>query len=590
MSYFLSPLPLALVVAAVLTTAVGVLVWRRRSAPGGSALVALALGVAFWELTSALCLGAPTLAVKVGWAKVQYLAIGEVPVAWFLFCVAYGRRDEWLGRSRVALLSVLPAAALLLAVTNEYHHLIWSRIEPVQDEWGFRAVYHHGAAFWVMVAYNYALLLVGSTMLLRTIVRLPRAYSRQSRFLFLGLCVPWIGNILYLTGVSPLPGLDFTPFGFSFAVVLLSWALARLELLDLVPIARDVVVDRMTDAVLVVDGLGRILDANAAAQRLTPGRTRLIGSRASLLPWPSIAGRIEERQEGSWMLPPSETGELKLEAQLLILHGRRGEPAGWLVLLRDVSAQVEALRLREELIALVSHELRTPLTGIAGALRLIAPQSPDLPPAAERMLQLAVRNTERLLRLITDLLDLERLKADSATVNARAVPVEQLLQAVSEEMHPAAVLAEVELEQESSPLFVRADPDRVVQVLVNLVGNALKFSEPGGRVRLSAREEPDGGSVRLTVQDGGRGIDAEDLQRIFEPFEQAQPADRVARQGSGLGLAISRAIVVRHGGRIWAESTPGVGSSFHFTLPIADAAVTQPPAVREAHLSLRGGA
>jgi signal transduction histidine kinase len=250
---------------------------------------------------------------------------------------------------------------------------------------------------------------------------------------------------------------------------------------------------------------------------------------------------------------------------------------------------VEALRLREELIALVSHELRTPLTGIAGALRLIAPQSPDLPPAAERMLQLAVRNTERLLRLITDLLDLERLKADSATVSARAVPVEQLLHAVSEEMHPAAVLAEVELEQESSPLFVRADPDRVVQVLVNLVGNALKFSEPGGRVRLSAREEPDGGSVRLTIADGGRGIDPDDLQRIFEPFEQAESTDRVARQGSGLGLAISRAIVLRHGGRIWAESTPGVGSSFHFTLPIAEAAASGAPDGVDTHLSLRGG-
>jgi signal transduction histidine kinase len=588
MSYFLSPLPLALVFAAVLTAAVGALVWRRRSAPGGSALVALALGVALWEVTSALCLGASTLSMKIGWAKFQYLAISEVPIAWFLFCVAYSRRDSWFSRGRIALLSALPAAILLLAVTNKQHHLIWTRIDPVQDEWGFRGIYHHGPAFWVMVAYNYALLLAGSTMLLRTIVRLPRAYSRQSRFLFLGLCVPWIGNILYLSGISPLPGLDFTPFGFSFAVLLLSWALARLELLDLVPVARDVVVDRMTDAVLVLDGLGRILDANPAAQRLAAAGAPLIGGRASALPWPSIARRIADRQEGSWALPSPEVGELHLEAQLLSLAGRRGEPAGWLVLLRDISAQAEALRLREELVALVSHELRTPLTAIAGALRLIAPQAPDLKPAAERMLQLAVRNTERLLRLTTDLLDLERLKADSATVNAQVVPVEQLLRTVGDEMHPAAMLAEVELELGSSPVQVWADVDRIVQVLVNLVGNAVKFTEPGGRVRLSAREEPDGRSVRLSVEDSGRGIDPNDLQRIFEPFEQAQPTDRLARQGSGLGLAISRAIVVRHGGRIWVESTPGVGSSFHFTLPLADPSESSPAGL-DARLSLRGG-
>jgi signal transduction histidine kinase len=589
MSYFLTPLPLALVFAAMFTTAVGALAWRRRSAPGGSALVALALGVALWEVTSALCLGAPTLSMKIGWAKVQYLAISGVPIAWFLFCVAYSRRDAWFGRWRLALLSALPAVMVVLAATNEQHHLIWTRIEPVHDGWGFRAIYHHGPAFWVMVAYSYALLLGGSTMLLRTIVRLPRAYARQSRVLFLGLCVPWIGNVLYLSGVSPLPGLDFTPFGFSFAVVLLSWALARLDLLDLVPVARDVVVDRMTDAVLVLDGFGRIVDANPAAQRLTGAGAPIIGQHPATLPWPSLAGRIAERQEGSWTLPPTETGAVHLEAQLLALVERRGEPAGWIVLLRDVSAQAEALRLREELVALVSHELRTPLTAIVGALRLISPQAPDLNPAAERMLQLAVRNTERLLRLTTDLLDLERLKADGATVNTEAVPVEQLLRTVGEEIQPAAMLAEVELELGSSSAHVRADADRVVQVLVNLVGNAVKFTDPGGRVRLGARVEPDGRFVRLTVQDSGRGIDPDDLQRIFEPFEQAQPTDRVAHQGSGLGLAISRAIVARHGGRIWAESTPGVGSSFHFTLPVADPVQPSAPVERDANLSLRGG-
>jgi signal transduction histidine kinase len=567
----MSPFAVVLFVAAALTALVAIPAWRRRPAPGATALAALALSVALWELTSGLCVGLEPLAWKIVSAKVQYLAINGVPIAWFLFCAAYSRREEWLTPRRILLLSILPAIVVLLAATNELHHLVWSSIEPVSDRWGLRAVYHHGPAFWVIAVYHYTLLLVGSTILLRTVVRLPEAYSRQSRFLVLGLLLPWIPNILYLAGKSPLPGLDPTPFGFSLSVLLMSWALARLALLDLVPVARDVVVDRMTDGVLVLDGLGRVVDANPAARRFAANDAQLIGQPASALPWPSLAPRIAAREEGSWTLPAAETGEIQLEAQLRTLLTRRKEPAGWLVLLRDVTAQAEAIRLREELIALVSHELRTPLTAIAGALRLIAPQSPDLEPSAERMLQLAVRNTERLLRLTTDLLDLERLKADSSTVQTRAVPVDLLLRTVGEEMNPAATMAEVDLELETSSARVWADADRIVQVLVNLVGNAVKFSPPGGRVRLSAQEDTAAGIVRLTVRDSGRGIEAGDLERIFEPFEQANAGDRLARHGSGLGLAISRAIVLRHGGRIWAESTPGVGSAFHFTLPFATA-------------------
>jgi signal transduction histidine kinase len=568
----MSPFAVILFVAAALTALVAIPAWRRRPAPGATALTALALSVALWELTSGLCVGLEPLASKIVSAKVQYLAINGVPVAWFLFCAAYSRRVEWLAPRRILLLSALPALVVILAATNEMHHLVWSSIEPVADRWGTRAIYHHGPAFWFIAVYHYVLLLVGSTILIRTVVRLPEAYARQSRFLVLGLLLPWIPNIVYLSGRSPLPGLDPTPFGFSLSVILMSWALARLALLDLVPVARDVVVDRMTDGVLVLDGLGRVVDANPAARRFATGGAALIGEPASTLPWPTLALRIAAGEEGSWTLPAEETGEIQIEAQIRTLLIRGKEPAGWLVLLRDVTAQAEAIRLRDELIALVSHELRTPLTAIAGALRLIAPQSPDLNPSAERMLQLAVRNTERLLRLTTDLLDLERLKADSSTVQARAVPVDLLLRTVGEEMNPAATMAEVDLELETSSARVWADADRVVQVLVNLVGNAVKFSPPGGRVRLSAQEDAAAGTVRLTVRDSGRGIEAADLERIFEPFEQANAGDRLARHGSGLGLAISRAIVVRHGGRIWAESTPGVGSAFHFTLPLATAA------------------
>lgn len=217
---------------------------------------------------------------------------------------------------------------------------------------------------------------------------------------------------------------------------------------------------------------------------------------------------------------------------------------------------------------MTSHELRTPLTSIRGSLGLLAGGAVgDLPDSAQRMLDIAVQSTDRLIRLINDILDLERLSSGTLSLLREACDAAGLVSRAVEEIRGAADALGVEVRGASVEGRVWADPDRVIQTLTNLVGNAIKFSPRSGTVEVSARVEDD--HVRFAVEDHGPGIPADQLETVFERFRQVDASDSRVKGGTGLGLAICRTIVEQHGGRIWAESVLGEGATFSFTLPLA---------------------
>ncbi len=182
------------------------------------------------------------------------------------------------------------------------------------------------------------------------------------------------------------------------------------------------------------------------------------------------------------------------------------------------------------------------------------------------MVAIARENTDRLVRLVNDTLDLERLEAGRVDVDPRLATAAELLAATAQIVQPLADEAGVELSWEAPEIDLLVDPDRIVQALINLVANAVKFSPAGATVRTVV--EVHEGEAVLSVADDGRGIPADKLDSIFERFRQVDTSDRREKGGTGLGLSISRAIVEQHGGRIWAESEPGSGATFRFTLPL----------------------
>jgi two-component system phosphate regulon sensor histidine kinase PhoR len=223
--------------------------------------------------------------------------------------------------------------------------------------------------------------------------------------------------------------------------------------------------------------------------------------------------------------------------------------------------------VRRDFISNVSHELRTPLASLKALTETLRDGALDDPQAAPRFLNRIETEVDALTQMAQELLELSRIESGQVILNPATVPVERLLHTSVERMHLQAERAVLNLAiniPENLPL-VKADEGRLEQVLVNLIHNAIKFSPPGGTISLGAAAE--GRLVRFFVQDSGVGIPEDDLERIFERFYKTDRAR--SSGGTGLGLSIARHIVEAHGGRIWAESREGQGSTFYFTIPSA---------------------
>ncbi|MDN5761207.1 MAG: ATP-binding protein [Microlunatus sp.] len=243
---------------------------------------------------------------------------------------------------------------------------------------------------------------------------------------------------------------------------------------------------------------------------------------------------------------------------------------GVVVVFRDVTRRREVDRMKTEFVSLVSHELKTPLTAIRGSLGLLAGGAlGELAAPATRMVEIALESSERLTRLINEILDMERIESGALPMEIAVHDAGDLLRAAHDQVQVLAGEAEVQVRLIPVPGKVLVDADRVVQTLINLVGNAIKFSPPGSTVTLEVvSTSGDDDELLFRVIDGGRGIPAGRLEAIFERFEQVDSSDARQKGGTGLGLAICRSIVERLDGRIWAENNdPGPGATFSFTLP-----------------------
>ena len=250
------------------------------------------------------------------------------------------------------------------------------------------------------------------------------------------------------------------------------------------------------------------------------------------------------------------------------------------VTFHDITERREIERMKNEFISIASHELRTPLTSIRGSLGLVASGLlGPIPDRADHMVKMAIANSDRLIRLINDILDIERIESGRSTMEIRPIDLVELVANSVESMTSAAQAGDVAMATDVEPVTVEADPDRIQQTLVNLIGNAIKFSPAGSTVTVSAHR--DQAEVVVSVHDTGRGIPPDKLGKIFERFEQVDSSDARQKGGSGLGLAISRSIIHQHGGRIWVESELGKGSTFSFALPLVHQLAVPPTATDE---------
>jgi PAS domain S-box-containing protein len=336
------------------------------------------------------------------------------------------------------------------------------------------------------------------------------------------------------------------------------------------------VLENMLEGLIVSDAAGVIQSLNPAAERMLGWRSwELVGQSLSvLLPRsildpdaflrdavPRALGRVSE-----WDLRRRNGEVFRCELTLYEFQTPAGRQLAGHV--RDISEKRKLERMKREFVATVSHELRTPLTSIRGSLGLLAAGAMGgLPTEALEVVQIAERNAIRLIGLINDILDLERLESGRMDLAIRDHEAAGMVTRAMDAVAGMARSRGVKLEALSAAGRVQGDEERLVQVLVNLLSNAVKFSPDGGRVTIESA--PGDGAVEFRVSDQGRGIPESFREIIFNRFQQVEASDSRQKGGSGLGLAICKAIVEQHGGSIGVESQPGRGSTFWFRIPAA---------------------
>jgi PAS domain S-box-containing protein len=250
-----------------------------------------------------------------------------------------------------------------------------------------------------------------------------------------------------------------------------------------------------------------------------------------------------------------------------LVRGFQGEPLYFVSQIQDINEHRIAEQVKSDFISVVSHELRTPLASICGSLGLLAAGALDTNPESSRqMLRIAAIESDRLVRLVNDILSLDRLEARKLPLEKQQCNVADLIQQATRSLQSLAEENNIAITLIPNSIEIWADPDRIVQVLINLLSNAIKFSPPKSPITLKVQNL--GGQIIFQVQDRGRGIPANKREAIFGRFQQVDSSDARQKGGTGLGLAICRAIAQQHGGQIWVESIEGEGSTFYFTLPI----------------------
>ncbi|NTW00922.1 MAG: response regulator [Oscillochloris sp.] len=581
-----------IITAGIVCALVASFAWRNRAERGAIAFFVLMIGVMIWVLAYAQELNSSALPAKILWSKIEYVGIVTVPVAWLVFALQYTERQRWSCHWRLGLITIPSLLTLVLVWTNEAHRLIWHsiRLVPSHTFVGWQATY--GPGFWLFTTYAYILLLIGTIQLLLVVFRFRKQtlYRGQASALLIGSLLPWIGNLLYNFGINPMPGIELAPFAFTVSGVIFTWALSHLRLFDIVPIARDRVIERMRDGVIVLDTHDRVIDINPAACSIIDWERREVIGRPIMPILGQYAMVVEpfiNIDEVDEQISVDVSGEPRVfQVRISPLYERLRKPSGRVVILSDITrlklVEQELIRARtaaeaaneakSAFLATMSHEIRTPMNGVLGMADLL--QESELSTSQQELVQMIHTSGNQLIQMINTVLDFSKIEAGQLDLDVQPFDLRICIESSLDVVAATAAEKGLELSYRmlpNTPITIGQDQTRLRQILVNLLNNAVKFTQCG-EVVLQVHRIDDGPAITdcsklaFTIRDTGIGIPEDRMDRLFRSFSQVDVTTARKYGGTGLGLAISKLLVTAMGGTMSVESMVGKGSTFSFSI------------------------
>lgn len=521
--------------------------------------------LAVWSLGSALEAAVTTREMKIYWSVIQYIGSQSISVLFFIVVVRFVRKDWLLTPKRIGLLFLVPSATVMMAATNHWHKLLWPEIELEKTWAGLVGIFHHGPWYWFQAVYAYTLILAGVALLVRAVFSGPKRYSKQALLLLAAVFLPWVWNFLY--GISPeiFGGMDITPSWFTISGIFLIFAVFRYQLLEVVPIARNILFRSIPDTMVVIDTRNIIVDMNPAAEKLAATTLEEAMGRPLDEVFASYPSIIELARTS----PASDTSEIELiigrelkfyEARMRPIPSKRG-PLGYLLTLHDITEHKFALeelrRINAELdmyAHTVSHDLKSPLTAVSLANETIVKilksnKALEEQENIENLSSVMDTNIKRAVSLIDGILELAGAGQKPRDVDI--VDVSEIVKKIQEEK--SKEIEERGIKFEAGNLdTITANKTQIYQLFANIISNAIKHNtSPEPVIQISLLESAEN-FHRYLVRDNGPGIPEDALDSIFLPFYKTGKSGE-----TGIGLATALRIARVYGGMIRAYNDNG---------------------------------
>lgn len=542
----------------------------------------MVLSIAIWALSYGFELATPKFEEMLFWINIEYLGISFLPACWFFFIAKFTGKDHWMTRRNLAIVLSIPLITLLLVWTNRYHHLHYSSVS-VDSSGPFPMLnIERGPWYLFHTVYFYIMLAWGILLLVNKYRTADKVFKRQNLIILIAAFIPWVANIVYFIGLRPLGHIDVTPFAFISTVLLLSIGLVRFRLLDIIPVARERVMEAMQEGLVVADNKDRIIDLNKAVKSMFSAVGKnLVGHHLSdLLPeQPQLFDMIRDKRSGQIQIELTQNNQTQyFEVTLSPLFEGNEVYSGTIILFRDISHRVNTEKqirmqasqllslnkLKDKLFSIISHDLRSPLYNLFDIIKMI---DDDLITEQEfrSMIPQLSKNVGYTSGLLENLLFWSKSQLQGEVIKPVNIEVRKMTDSIVQLFDKTISEKQLTLVNNvHHDAAIHADADMLQLVIRNLISNAVKFSKRGGHIRITSSAE--GEFTRLCVEDNGVGISADDVKKLFD-LETFTTRGTDNEQGTGLGLLLCKDFIEKNHGRIWVESQVGKGSRFFIELP-----------------------
>lgn len=530
--------------------------------------------ISIWSIAYAFELASNNLEQMLFFIKIEYLGISFLPAIWIIFIIKFTNKNDWLSFSNLMLILIFPFIDFILVITNEYHFLHYKSVSIDYTEKFPLLSIQPGIVYYIHTVYFYFMILWGIFLLIKPLTNVFFIYRKQYIYLTIAALFPWLVNVLYLFGFKPFGQIDLTPYAFIVTSISIAYSLLKHSFLKLIPVAREKVIESMSEGVIVLDANKSIVDTNSIVLRfLGNDEKKIIGENILII--------IDNGMELQAALDSDNIKSIVInthhrffEITINRLNLQNDYNNGFLLIFRDITEsriildklenqtiELEKInKLKDKLFSIIAHDLKSPFASLVSMLKILSDGQLTIDEFKEYLPKLT-ENVEYTSTMLENLLNWSRSQIDAVNIVSEKLDLKEIINNEIIFFSKKAAEKNIDISNEiAENTFIYADRNTVDLVFRNLFSNAIKFCNTADSITISSKINDE--KLIITFADTGIGMSADKVNKLFGT-EIFSTYGTNKEKGTGLGLLLCKDFIEKNGGSIRVESEEGKGTIFY---------------------------